>query len=977
MRGLSAHLAAGVRLVCAAALLGLAACAAAPPTAPLPGPESAVAPVASPKERRASLKAAEKAARERLRALAKRHAEDRELSALTGIGQRYQELLQRPGTPEERKPELLLRLAELAYREEEAALREVYESGAEPAAPPGQRYPQSRAFYTHLTEQYPDSPQALAAFYNLGYLLAEEGEDVLSAWAYQQVLERDPETPYADEIHMRLGEALFEEGVPEDAVAHYQAVIAGGRPEYVDKAYYKLGWCYYNLEDYGSAVAAFTQVLVRAESSLEDLEEETVGVLARSLLEWGGLERLQGYLAARPTGFSHGPRLYLLLGELHVESSRYADAVAVFSAGVAAYPTDAACLDMEQGIIRAFLTLRDQAGAMARRETWLGRYGPGSPWHARHGGGELAGRRDAMVEEGLRLAALYHHGGAQRGQGSLARALELYGQYRKQFGDDTEQGYELAFAQAQALGEAGRVADAAARYREVARHPGWSAHREDASYRRISALEVLYHDDPGVLDELAGAHEEYVVLNPASDLVPQVLFAEGELYFTAEVFPAARRVFARLVQEYPDDPRLGPALERIARCYFREQAYPDTEAASRRALAAPQDVETTERVRKLLAFSIFKQAETLEGAGDLAGASEQFFRLADELPREEAAPVALYRGAENLRRLGDEGGAARVYDRLAREYPGSEYGHSALVLSARIFASLGDWGEAARGYAAIYRADPQAEEAPEALFAAADAWRKAGRLAAAAQLYGEFVATYPAAPRVAEAWYREGLILQEQDRPDEAANRFRAAWGSAAEGDAGVYRALAVLALGRRSLEAFEAVPLRGDLEQALLHKEELLEAALGELTRAASLPFAETLTESLYRAGAAFEHMKVALLDSERPAGLTAEELEEYGFLLEEKAFPLEERAVGFYRRGVAAARDAGVHTSWVERMYGRLEELLPWAYQRQEVPVVAWALPSLTLPPAPEEASAAVLPPEPASPAFPAPLAAPQERP
>jgi len=961
MRGVAAVAGAGV-------LLALLGCAGAPPTSPLPGlePAGSVAappPQVTPKERRASLKGAEKAARERLRDLERRQEEQRELSALTSIGERYEELLARPGTPEERKPELLLRLAELAYREEEAALREAYQSSTESAIPPGQRYRQSRAFYTRLTEQYPDSPQALAAYYNLGYLLAEEGEDVLSAWAYRQVLERDPATPYATEIHMRLGEALFEEGVPEEAATHYRAVIAAERAEYVDKAYYKLGWCYYNLEDYGSAVAAFTQVLERGAASPEDLREETLGVLSRALLEWGGLARLQPYLADRAEGFPYGPRLHLLLGELYAESSRYTDAVAVFAAGADAFPAAAECLALEQGIVRALLTVRDQAGAMARRETWLKRYGPGSPWDLRYAGSELAERRDVLLEEGLRLAAMYHHGGSQRGQGGLPRALDLYQRYREQFGDATEQGYELAFAHAQALAEAGRAADAAARYREVARHPVWSAHREDASYRRITALEVLYREEPGVLPELAAAHEEYVALNPNSDQVPEVLFAEGELYFTAEQFPAARGVFERLVAEYPAAQRLGQALERIARCHFREGAYAETEAASRRALAVPQAAETAERVHKLLAFSIFKQAEVLESSGDLAAANAQFFRLADELPREDAAPIALYRGAENLRRLGDESAAARVYERLAREYPGSEYGHSALVLAARIFASLGDWGEAARGYAAIYRADPRADEAPEALFAAAKAWQQAGRLADAARLYAEFVVVYPSHARVAEALYREGLILQERDRPAEAAARFEAAWNSTAKGDAGVYRALATLALGRRLLAEFEAVALAGDLGTALVRKEELLDRALGELSRAASLPFAETLTEALYRAGAAFEHLKAALLASERPADLSEEELEEYGFLLEEKAFPLEERAVGYYRRGTAAARDAGVHTAWVERMYGRLEELLPWAYQRQEVSAVAVAAPALVLPPAvvaPAPAAPAVAPAE-----------------
>ena len=97
-------------------------------------------------------------------------------------------------------------------------------------------------------------------------------------------------------------------------------------------------------------------------------------------------------------------------------------------------------------------------------------------------------------------------------------------------------------------------------------------------------------------------------------------------------------------------------------------------------------------------------------------------------------------------------------------------------------------------------------------------------------------------------------------------------------------------------------------------------------------LSFAEPLTAAMYYAGEAFEEFKVAILESERPEGLTEEELEEYQFLLEEKAFPLEDNALEYYRRGVKAAIKAKVHNEWVGRMYARLEELMPWAYQRDE---------------------------------------------
>jgi len=80
-----------------------------------------------------------------------------------------------PGTPEDRKPEILLRLAELSYREEEAALRSAYEAAEEPKTLPEARYADSIRYYQRLVEAYPGSAQALTGFYNLGYLYAETG----------------------------------------------------------------------------------------------------------------------------------------------------------------------------------------------------------------------------------------------------------------------------------------------------------------------------------------------------------------------------------------------------------------------------------------------------------------------------------------------------------------------------------------------------------------------------------------------------------------------------------------------------------------------------------------------------------------------------------------------------------------------------------------------------------------------------------
>ena len=916
----------------------LAGCAGAPVGSgppPLPPREAG-----APARRAATLEDATRQARARLEAL--RSAPAR----APGSGElirRYEALLSRPGTPEARKPEILLRLAELAYREEAAALQRAY-AGEEPV-PPGERYRRSVGCYERLVEAYPGSPQALTAYYNLGYLYGERGEWGRSAEAYRQVLARDPATPYADEIHMRLGEAAFDAGDLEEAAAHYRAVAEGGKPEYRASALYKLGWCYFNLERYPEAVEAFHRVLAGDGGSAEDLRRETLEVMAKTLLDWGGLRALQGYLEAHPEVRAQGPALHLLLGDLFLESSRYPEAVEAYVAGVGAYPASAECLAMERGIMAAYRVLRDVEGAMERRESWPARYGPGSPWDRAHGSGPLGAERDALVEEGLRQAALYRHSRAQRGQGELERALGLYRTYLEWFGDRTEAGYEVAYRYAGALREAGRLREAADAYRRVAEHPSLAGHREDAGYRRIQVLARMARDDPSLLDELVAAHEDYVRLNPGSPEVPRVLLDEGDRLLEAGRVEEALGVYRRLVAGYPGTPEAVRAAGRVARCLFRLGAYAEAEAAARRSLAQGPPRDEAPALRDLVVYSVFKQGEALETRGLRAEANRHFLRLVEEFPRSDAARIALYRAAQNLRALGRDREAARLLERLARLHRGTDHARQALILSSRIHRGLGDWEGVARDLEELYRMDPRARGAPDLLMEAALARERAGDRAGAARLLGAFAREFPEDPRVAGALYRQGLALEGLGRPGEAEDRYLGAWEAGGD-EAGHARARAALALAGLRLRAFRRVELRGDLAERLREKERLLDEALGWLTRAAGLPYADVLTEALYRAGEAFEHMKEAILRSERPPGLSPEELREYEFLLEERAFPLEERAVGFYRRGVEAARRWAVYDPWVARMYARLEDLVPWAYRRPEEPAVVSEVPDLPAP-------------------------------
>ena len=71
--------------------------------------------------------------------------------------------------------------------------------------------------------------------------------------------------------------------------------------------------------------------------------------------------------------------------------------------------------------------------------------------------------------------------------------------------------------------------------------------------------------------------------------------------------------------------------------------------------------------------------------------------------------------------------------------------------------------------------------------------------------------------------------------------------------------------------------------------------------------------------------------MDSERPAVLDADAMEQYDILLEEQAFPFEEQAIEVFEANAARAAD-GVFDSWVERSFEALATLMPARYAKSE---------------------------------------------
>jgi hypothetical protein len=108
------------------------------------------------------------------------------------------------------------------------------------------------------------------------------------------------------------------------------------------------------------------------------------------------------------------------------------------------------------------------------------------------------------------------------------------------------------------------------------------------------------------------------------------------------------------------------------------------------------------------------------------------------------------------------------------------------------------------------------------------------------------------------------------------------------------------------------------ELTQAL---DNLVDYEIADVTAAATFYIAETYAE-----------FSRSLVESQRPADLTTTEREEYETALEDEAFPFEEKAIGVHEKNLELLR-SGVVNAWTEKSLGRLAQLVPGRYAKNEL--------------------------------------------
>jgi hypothetical protein len=137
--------------------------------------------------------------------------------------------------------------------------------------------------------------------------------------------------------------------------------------------------------------------------------------------------------------------------------------------------------------------------------------------------------------------------------------------------------------------------------------------------------------------------------------------------------------------------------------------------------------------------------------------------------------------------------------------------------------------------------------------------------------------------------------------------------------------------LAERLYGQFAAVKLLQPFEASLQEKKQRMDVAIEAMGRLVEYEIADVTAAATFYMAETYLDLSRALAQSERPTDLPAEELQEYELALEAEAFPFEEKAIDLHEKNLELLQ-AGVLNAWTEKSLGKLVDMVPGRYARNE---------------------------------------------
>ena len=824
--------------------------------------------------------------------------------------------------------------------------------------------------YQQLLAERPDDPSNDRVLYQLARAYQNGGQPEKAVATLTTLTTQFPNSKLNGDGHFRRAELLFRLGNYAEAEGEYRFVmdLAAATP-FFEPAQYKYGWALFKQSRFDEALPVFFAILDRelpagelgdvdvalkaVEKGKADLAKDSLRVTSLAFAVMGGGPAMNKYFSTHPEPRFY-PLLYTALGETLLEKQRFSDAAGTFSAFIERHPSHAAAPQFQSRVIAVYGDGGFNDLVVREKERYVNTYAPGTQYWA---GTAPSGVVMTTLRGHLEDLAKHYQALAQQGakvpqvdQPAVTAAfLAAAGWYRRILDIYPQDGKaaEINYLLAETLEDGGKPLEAAAEFDKTAY--GYFMHPLSLEAGNASVLAYHKFADAQPATTRAAALRQAVDASlklaenfPTHPQAVTVLTrAAQDLYELkdAKAVLVAQRVLAYVPGPTPEQRRIVQGV--LGDSYFAQGDFPRAELAyaDLLKLTTRGDAQYPQVVEQL-ASSIYKQAEAARATGNLRAAADGFLRVGKTTPEASIRQTADYDAGAALIALSAWAEATVVLESFRTRYPNSPLLTDVDKKLAIVYIKDNKPVQAAEAYRRIAaRSSEPAEVRQDAAWQAASLFDNAARLPDAVKAYEFYVSAFPlpldraidARRRIADIYKAQGdgqrylFWLRELVAADEAVGRSRSEHSKA-------IAAQAALDIGRINAQDASRIRLIAPVEKSLPQRKAAVEVAIQALEKAAGYGYTDITTAATYELGTVYQAFAKALLDSERPRGLSADEIEQYNILLEEQALPFEEKAISTHEINLKRVAQ-GLYDTAIANSVVALGVLSPAKFGKREV--------------------------------------------
>src|SRR5438034_5021370 len=817
------------------------------------------------------------------------------------------------------------------------------------------------ALYNRLLTEYPSYKNSDQVLYQMARAYDELGRTDEAMETMERLIRGNPHSEHSDEVQFRRGEYFFTRRKYRDAESAYSAIISlGTASSYYEFALYKLGWTLYKQEFYEDALHKYLALLDYKVSNGYDFDQthdedddrrvaDTFRVISLSFSNLGGPATIQEYFS-KFGNRSYEDRVYSNLGEHYLDKLRYDDAAKTYKAFVALHPFHRAAPRFSMRVVETFTLGGFPKLVLESKREFASTYGLKAEYW-RHFKPEESPEVLSYLKLNLKDLATHYHAEYQNANEAAEKlanyreARQWYGAYLESFPTESDSppvNYQLA----DLLLENKDFGEAAKQYERTAY--GYAPHTQSAAagyaaiyaYREQLKLAGKEQQDAVKRDTVASSLK-FADAFPQDEHAAAVLGAAADDMYEMKDYKAAIEADQRVIDNYP---KAEAAIRRsawivVAHGSFELAEFPQAEHAYAEVLkATPEGDESRASFVDNLAASIYKQGEIANEAQDYRAAADNFLRIRSAAPSSAIRATAEYDAGAALIRLEDWKAAVDVLEAFRSTFPENKLQLEATKQIAFAYRQSGQLSHAAGEYDRIasQSADPALRS--EALLDAGELYAQSNSRDRALDAYIRYVKEFP---KPVETAIETRFKIADMYKASHDESRYHQQLEEIVRADAGAgperngrtrtIAARSALVLAEKLYGDFVVVKLRQPFETSLQDKKQRMDATIAALGRLVNYEIAEVTAAATYYMAETYSNFSRSLLESERPADLKPEDLEEFKNNLDEAAFPFEEKAINVHEKNMELLH-AGVFNSWTEKSLSRLTELMPGRYAKRE---------------------------------------------